>query len=264
MKKYFPIVRNTWDEVIAYRFNFFMWRVRTVLSLLTTYFLWLALIPSNSQLFGYSQSRMLTYILLSFFFNSLIIASRTQEIGENINSGNLSTFLIRPFNYFYYWAFRDIGDKTMNMFFAILEIKVIFFLLHPPIFLQIHIMFLLFTLLSVLIAIILNFLIGCILGMIGFWSPEVWAPRFIFYTLIVFFAGMLFPLDILPKAVFSFLQLLPFTYFLYFPLKIYLGQVTTQQMIFGFTVSVFWVFVFFWLLKTIWKRGLQEYAAYGR
>lgn len=264
MKKYWQVMRNTWEEITTYRINFIIWRVRVVLQILTLYFFWFSIVPQNSSLFGYSQQLMLTYILGVSILTSVVFSTRTQEIGENINNGDLSIFLIRPINYFFYWFWRDFGDKLMNVTFSVVELFLLFIFLHPPLFIQTNPVNLLLTLIAVLIAIFSYFLFGCLLGLIGFWSPEVWGPRFIFMVILSFFAGGYFPLDILPKALFYFLQILPFSYFLYFPLKIYLGQIPYSQIYFGFFVSIAWAGILFLLVKYVWKKGLKVYSAEGR
>lgn len=262
--KYWVIVKNTWDEMVMYRLNFTMWRIRTILQLLTIYFLWSSLIPEGGKLFGYTQSLMLTYILGTAFLSSIILSTRTHEIGENINTGNLSIFLIRPINYFSYWFSRDLGDKLMNISFSIFELSILFFILKPPIFIQTNPFFLLGTFIAIILAVFLYFFIGSSLGLIGFWSSEVWSIRFIFFILISFFAGGLFPLDILPPNIFQIAQFLPFTYLLYFPLKVYLGQLTPTEVFLGFSMAIFWIIGVYLILNYFWNRGLKIYTAYGR
>jgi len=264
MNKYLLVAKNTWYETVAYRFNFVMWRIRVIFQLLTVYFLWLAIIPGNGDFLGYTKPLMLTYILGTSLIASIALASRSYGIGDEINNGNLSNFLIKPINYFLYWFSKDMGDKAMNILFSVLELTILFLLLHPPIFIQTNIFIIFLALISSAIALILYFFFNILLGLIGFWSPDVWSPRFIFIILVNFFAGSLFPLDILPKSVFYFLQALPFTYVLYFPLKIYLGQLSQIEIYTGLFISTIWALIMYWLVRTIWVKGLAFYTAYGR
>lgn len=263
MKLYFQVAKNTWDEMMTYRFNFAMWRVRNVLQLLTIYYLWLAVTPHNGHIFGYSQSLILTYVLAASLVGSIVFSTRTQEMGENINLGELSQFLIRPFRYLGYWFARDIGDKLFNVSFALAELTIVYFILRPAIFIQKDIAMLFLSVLAICIAVVMNFFIGSLLGMIAFWSPEVWAPRFIFFTLVSFFAGGLFPLDILPLPLQRIFALLPFAYLQYFPVKIYLGGLTTTQLISGFAVAIVWSFLLYLLVSVVWKKGLRMYSSEG-
>lgn len=264
MKKYFLVIRNTWEEILTYRLNFTMWRVRTVLQLISLYFLWKAILPPGQQLGSYDQQTMLTYILGSQIVFSIVFSTRTHEIGENINNGDLSIFLVRPIKYFGYWIARDVGDKLMNILFSIVEIGILVFLLAPPLFIQTDPTMLFLTVCTVLLATILYFLISANLGLVGFWSPDVWAPRFVFFVAVSFFAGGLFPLDILPKPVFELFSLTPFPYVMYFPLKIYLGQLSMWEIYKGVGISLLWTILLVFILRFIFSKGLRLYTAVGR
>lgn len=263
MSKYLYVIKNTWDEILTYRLSFVLWRLRTIFQLLTIYFLWLTLIPKTEILFGYSQSLILTYVIGTAVISAIVFSTRTYEIGDNINSGNLSAMLTKPISYFGYWWSRDIGDKLINISFSIIELLILFLLLKPSLFIQTKPEYLLFTVMAVILAIVLHFFIGAILGMIGFWSPEVWAPRFIFFILVQFFSGVLFPLDIFPKTIFTIFQLLPFPYLMFFPLKIFLGQLSIGEISQGIAVTIVWIFLLWYSAKLIWQKGLKIYTAYG-
>ncbi len=264
MKKYLIVAKNTWDQTVTYRLNFVMWRVRVVLQILTIYFLWLAVLPKDVVIGAYDQPLILTYILGTSLITSFVMSSRSYEVGDEINEGNLSNFLIRPINYFLYQFARDMGDKAMNLVFCITELTIIFFILHPPLFIQNEPTYLLLSLLSALVALVMYFFINFLLGLIGFWSPEVWAPRFIFFILVTFFSGGLFPLDILPEHIFAIFKFLPFTYLLFFPLKIYLGQLSQVEILEGILISLIWTILLYFVMKFVWNRGLKIYTAYGK
>lgn len=264
MRKYFLVAKNTWDEILTYRLNFIMWRVRTIISLLAFYFLWLAVIPKGSVVFGYTSSTILTYILGTAIVSAFVLSARTYVIGEEINKGTLSNYLLKPINYFLYWLSKNFGDKAMNIMFSAVELSILYIILKPPIFIQENIIFLLLFIISIILAIFLHFLIDVLLGFIGFWSAEVWAPRFIFFASIGFFSGVYFPLDILPKGVFEVFSILPFSYLMYFPLKIYLGELSILKILEGFLITAVWIFILFLITKFVWKKGLQAYTAYGR
>lgn len=264
MKKYWIVIKNTWDEMLTYRLNFMMWRIRMVLHVIAMYFLWLAVLPQDGAIGGYSQTMMLTYILGTSLLGAIVLSSRSYSVGDEINSGDLSNYLIRPVNYFSYWFAKDLGDKAMNIVFSITELTILFFIIQPPVFLQTNIIYLLLFLLSILCAVVLYFFFNLLLGFIGFWSPEVWAPRFIFYVTVGFFAGGYFPLDILSGPVAIVFKTLPFSYLLYFPLKIYLGQLSIVEALQGLIIGFLWVVVLYICVQMIWKKGILLYTAQGR
>lgn len=264
MKLIMQIVKNTWEEYMMYRLSFVLWRVRSVMQLVVTYFLWWAIFSQHKELFGYTQSMMLTYILLGAIVRPFVMGTRTQEVGAMINDGSLSNYLVRPMHIFRFFFSRDIGDKTLNILFAVGEIAFLLFLLRPPIFLQMNALTLFFTAVSLVIGMMIFFYFSLLLSFLGFWSPDVWAPRFLSFVFAEFFTGMMFPLDILPAPLFFVSKLLPFSYFIYFPLKVYLGQLSTVSILTGMLAGLFWIGGMKALADRLWDKGLRVYAAEGR
>jgi ABC-2 type transport system permease protein len=195
---------------------------------------------------------------------SIVIATRTAEIGDQINNGTLSNFLIRPISYMKYWFARDLGDKAMNLVFSVVEITLLIIIFKPNLFIQNQPQYIAIAFVSALISMTMYFYFNYLLGLLGFWSNEIWGPRFIFWILLNFFAGSLFPLDILPNTIFNILKFLPFTYLLYFPLKIYLGQLETYAIIEGLIISILWTFILYFVVKLTWNKGLKVYGAEGK
>jgi ABC-2 type transport system permease protein len=263
MGKYFQVTKSTIDEITTYRFNFAMWRFRNVLQLLTIYYLWITVTPNDGQLFGYTQPAILTYILGTAFIGSLVFSTRTHEIGDHINNGDLSMFLTKPWSYFGYWFARDIGDKAFNIGFAIVELFILYMILKPALLLQSDTNLIFLTIISMILAILINFFIGCLLGMVGFWSPDIWAPRFIFYILVGFLSGGVFPLDIFPNWLQLIFQYSPFTYMIYFPMKVYLNAFSQSQLVLGFLIAAFWTGALYAATNLIWRRGLKSYSGHG-
>lgn len=264
MKQYLQIIKGTWQEILEYRLNFLMWRFRFVLQRLVIYFLWWALFAQRSEIFGYSEASALTYILLGGIIVTFVTGTRTMEVGNLIYTGGIAHYLVRPLSLFRVFAARDIADKLLNLVCGIIEVIILVLLLHPPMMLQTDLFILASTLLSVAIGTVIYFFFSLLLGLYAFWYPEVWAPRFLSFVIMEFFTGALFPLDILPGFVGALARLLPFSYFLYFPVKLYLGQIPADGLLQGFSVGLFWMIALYWLTKIVWRKGLRVYTAEGK
>ncbi|MEK7605166.1 MAG: ABC-2 family transporter protein [Patescibacteria group bacterium] len=263
MRKYWQITKNTWDEALTYRTSFVVYRVRELLQLLASYFLWLFIVPANSSFLGYTQPLILTYIIGSAFVSDIVFATRTTAIASEINEGVLTNFLVRPMHYLKYYFARDIGDKAMNIAFSIVELTLVIIIFHVPFFIQQNIFVIVLFFLITFLALVLNFFISVLISLIGFWSNEGWGPRFIFYSVIGFLSGGMFPLDILPKPIFTLLQFLPFSYLTYFPMKVYLGQSTFMSTVQGIGMLILWISIMSFITLKVWKIGLKAYTAQG-
>lgn len=268
MKKYWQVIKTTCQEYSVYRLNFLVWRLRSFISFATVYFFWWAVFAGGGEVFGWQRTQILTYILGVALIRSIVLSSRTIDVGGEINQGNLTNYLLKPLNFLAYWFSRDVADKLLNILFTIFELSIFFLILKPQFFVQTDFGVLLVFLLSVFLSTILYFYLNLFLGLIAFWTPESWSgwwgPRFIFSIILEFFSGAIFPLNILPKPVFNLVQLTPFPYLIYFPLKIYLGQVSSGQILVGFVICLFWVGVWYLIVDNTWKAGLRVYAAEGR
>lgn len=249
---------------MSYRLNFVLWRVRQVLQILVVYFLWWAIYSQRTMFAGYTEAAMLTYILLSSIVRTIVLGTTTMGIGDIINQGNLSNHLVRPFSFFSYYIARDIGDKLLNFAFSVVEVTILFLLLRPPLYIQTQPVFILAAVVAVLLGAVLYFLFSMVLGFVGFWTPDVWAPRFLSFVIMEFFAGGVFPLDILPKALLIASKSMPFYYFIYFPISVYLGKTTGIELVYGFGVAIAWIVGFGWLTRFMWRKGLKVYTAEGR
>jgi len=264
MKKYLLVTNLSLQEYFVYRLNFILWRVRVVVSILISYFLWSTVYQNTKVIFGYGQSQMLTYILLTIFINGIVLSTQTSRVAEEINRGSLSNFLVRPIDYFSYNLSRDMADKIVNTFFSVFEFIILLVILNPPVVLQTNVYLLLLFALTAILAGILYFEISMLLSFIGFWSHETWAPRFLFFIIVAFLAGNYFPLDIVPPSIFKILEILPFTYLVFFPLKIYLGNVSTFFIIKGIITTGIWIVLLYLIMKWVWIRGLKTYTAVGQ
>ena len=265
MRKYLQLAKITFEEYFVYRLNFLLWRFRAVVQLLVLYFLWQAAVPEGVTIFGYDQAKILTYILGTSIIRSFVISSRSVDVAGQIASGDLANFLLKPLSYLKYWFAKDVTDKILNLVFSTVEVTLIIFLLKPPIILQSNFLFLLLTLVAIIIGILLYFFLSFLLSLMAFWTPEnPWPMRFLFLIFLEFFAGGLFPLDILPKTLFQALNFLPFPYLLFFPLNVYLGKLTMAEIFLGLGVSLLWLVVIYQAVRFTFRAGLRIYSAWGR
>lgn len=263
MYKYLTIARVYLAEYLVYRLSFVLWRFRVVLSLLLTYFLWTSVYSARLKVFGYSETQILTYILLIYIIGDLVYSSRIADLSSQIRNGGIINYLLKPFSFFGTMFTREGVDKGLNLAFSFLEVGILVFLLKPSLFLQTD----LFTWLLVLVAIgtgmVISFFISFAIALIAFWSTEVWAPRFVFNILITVLAGSYFPLDILPHPFYTVLLLTPFPYFAYLPAKIYLEGASLNVLLLT-GVGIIWAGLSYLFAKSLWRRGIREFSFFGR
>ena len=266
LRKYKQILQISWQNGFVYRLNFIMWRVRNTLQLIAIYFLWFAIMSFNSEAFYYSPQQMLTYILGTSLMRAIVFGQRSIDAQGEISSGDLNNYLVKPLDYFRYWFTRDISDKLLNIIFSTVEISLLILWLKPQLFFQTNPLNITSFLLAAFLAMLMYFYFSFIISMTTFWIPEGngWPQRFFVFVTLEFFSGGLFPLDILPKPIYSVLRILPSAHFLNTPLQIYLGRLTSIEIVISLFSMTIWIIIFNRLTHLVFSKGLKIYGAYGR
>ncbi|OGD85875.1 hypothetical protein A2Z23_00870 [Candidatus Curtissbacteria bacterium RBG_16_39_7] len=264
MRKYAAVFRTSLANILEYRANFLVGRIRNLIVLLTLYFLWTAVIPGQGSIFGYQKAQILTYILGIHFLRSIVLTTSTYNVAAEITQGGkFFSYLLRPVSYAKYWFSVDLAYKTVEVIASSIEIAFIVWIFKIPLFFQTNPLFLFFALISIFLAIILNFYLGYLVALIAFWTPQAWGPRFLFDLLLSFFAGAFFPLDVFPEKAQLIFSSLPFPYLLFFPLKIYLGRIDPIGIFVGIAVSLGWILAAYFAIRYIWQKGLRIYEGGG-
>lgn len=263
ISKYLAIFNISWQNMLVYRLNFSLWRLRSVLQLLLVYFVWWSVFQNQSEVFGYTQTTIITYIMIAALVRSIVLSSRIMDIGGHINEGGIVNFLIKPIDFIGFYFARDLADKLLNISFVVVELAIIIQLLKPNIIVQTDLSILVLFISSILLAIILYFSLSFIFGLLAFWLENIWGIYFLFFMFIEGFGGGLFPIDILPGALAKILLLTPFPYLLYFPAKVYLGTLAAEQILQGFLILIFWVLASWLLMRKVLDAGLKTYTAVG-
>lgn len=265
MRKFWHIFRLSLMEYFIYRVNFFIWRFRSIASFLTLIFFWQAVYGVKNNVFGYTEAQMLTYIVGIAVLRAVILEGRVADLAGLIKDGGIiNKFLLRPWDVIKVWFVRDLASKTLNLVLVTVEVFFIIRILDFSFYIPKNIIYFVLFLISTLLSLPLYFLLDYMLSIIAFWVDNVWAPRWLFGVIFLqFLSGRFFPLDVLPNFIFNLIQLTPFPYLIYFPLKIYLEQVSLLQAGKIIALLILWLVVIYFATRKLWREGLKQYTAYG-
>ncbi|MFZ5365984.1 MAG: ABC transporter permease [Patescibacteria group bacterium] len=264
MRKYFYLVKITFQEYFVYRLNFILWRFRSFVFFLTLLFFWLAIYGNRSEFLGYQKAQMLAYVVGIAFLRSIVLASRSVDLTGQIRTGELTRIVLAPIDIFCYWLTRDFPDKLLNIFFTAIEIGIVLRVFGVPFYLPQSLISFLGFLFILGMAVLLYFFLSMALAITAFWTEEIWATRWLFGVIFLeFFAGAFFPIDVLPSWLAKIIYLTPFPYLVFFPLKIWLEQMSTMMVAKSIFICLLWLIFFYWLAKFLWQKGAKNYGAYG-
>ena len=263
--KYLAIMKASWKQCINYKINLLISFFSGSIPLIAGYYLWLAIYSTEDSTISlyYSLPKMLTYIFGAFLLNQLITPFGIEwQIASDISEGKLSRHLLYPFNYIDFCLSKLTAEKLLMCF---LRLPIIFLLLY---FFSNHLLFSLdtftyFFILSSVLAYILYSLLSISIGFAAFWFIDVTGFFYIGNTIITLFAGILLPLDLFPKTIFGILKYTPFYYIIYFPLKIFIQEVSISEIFCGYLVQIFWILILYISTNKLFKSGLKKYESFG-
>ena len=165
---------------------------------------------------GYTISQMIWY----FAFAEAIVLSAPRlanRIDQEVKSGDLAYRLNKPYNYVLYLAADYLGERLVRFALCLLIGTSLCVLLVGP--LGFSLAGVLATLLLVLGAWALDFLVVCALGLLAFWVEDTFAFILIYSRLLLLLGGTMVPLQIFPDWIRQIAEWLPFSYIVYGPAR---------------------------------------------
>lgn len=261
--KYLQIAKNTLQVYFAYRASFIFWRLQLIISFVIYYSLWHAVGQGKANLGSYSIPELYSYFVFGYIIRTLVFSTITADIGGDIQNGHLSTLLLKPISIIKYYFARDVVDKLFNLFFMVFEFSLIILIYRPPLVWPDLAHFIVF-LVSLLLSIITFFFYSLVVSFITFWADNAWSSRFLFGVVFVnLFSGQYIPLDFLPTWISRILDYTPFPYLYFYPLKIWLGQLTTSASLERLLPGALTMLFVYFLSRVLWLAGKQKYQSYG-
>jgi ABC-2 type transport system permease protein len=265
LAKYWYVVNIGLQNTFVYRWNFLLRILFGMIPLMGTFFLWGAVFHGSSQqMAGYGFREMISYFLVLVLLDSL--ASPTEDdfqIAGEIRDGLINQFLLKPIDYLGYrfslfWSYRFIYTTT-----TIVPVLLVFVFMRDYLVVSGSVESWILASIAVLGSATLQFLMAYCTALLAFWILDVAAPIFIFYSFEYLAGGHVFPLDLLPKKIYQIAMWTPFPYEYWFPLGVFLGRLSPNEVAMGFARQFFWIAMFFVIGRWIWNRGIRHYTAVG-
>ncbi|MFI7237734.1 ABC transporter permease [Streptomyces cyaneofuscatus] len=112
-------------------------------------------------------------------------------------------------------------------------------------------------------ALLVNQLLGLLLGMVSFWTLEVSGALMAYRFVAQFFSGALVPLWFMPGPVRAAAEWLPFQATAYTPAAVYLGQVEGAGIAAALGVQLAWIAALGALAAFVWSRARHRVMSQG-
>jgi ABC-2 type transport system permease protein len=263
--KYRAIFSIGLQNTFVYRWNFLLRSLFALVPLFGTVFVWKSIYADTTgEIAGYSFGEMVFYFLIVLLVDNLITPTEDEwQIAAEIREGQLSSFLLKPFDFLAYRSCIFVGSRLLYTAVTLLPVLAVFWWFRQYLQWPSQASTWGLFLLSLVMAGAIQFLIAYALAMLAFWILEISTVVFILYSFEYFLSGKLFPLDTVPGVAGTILRLLPFPYEVYFPVAILMGKVQDSRLWEGLAIQALWVVLTFLLASGLWRSGVRRYEAVG-
>ena len=265
MSKYWLLFKQQLEYMLAYRATGLIWFLADTTSHLVFILFWLAAFQGKSAIAGFSLREMILYYLGAMFVSAIITPHPQHWLADTIKNGQFSAyFLLRPLSV--------LGDRLVSQ----IAWRLFRFVIMIPTLLLLWLFLsgfisgfsvsgqqLLWLSLSLALAFLGQMLLKTCLGLAAIWFEEIgWLTAF-WDLLMALLGGWFFPITLLPQAMQVASLWLPFRYWFYFPLSIFLGKLSSAEVFQGLIIQLFWLVVAVLIYRVVLKRGIRAYSAYG-
>ncbi|MFE7061310.1 ABC transporter permease [Sutcliffiella sp. NPDC057660] len=262
MSKYWELLKSQIKIETAYIAWYWADVVSTLLRLSIMYFFWLAVYQNRTEISAISFDSMITYVVIAMMLESYVSGAGDQ-LARNIKNGDIALELLKPYDYLTKLIFMDFGSKansfvrtTIPMFI----VAMVFIGIQAPLSWQSFLLFLP----SMIIGVLIGTQLDLIIGVLAFWTVNVWGLRVLREAVIKFFSGALIPLTLFPDWFQQVSSFLPFQAMIFVPVAIYTGQIPFgTEALMAVATQFFWLVALFFLVRIVWSQAVKKVTVFG-
>lgn len=266
MSAYLSIYKGYFKTSLAVQFQYraamFIWLIGGIVEPLMYMVVWSTVARQQGGSVGsFTAGDFAAYYIMMMLVNHVTFSWIMWEYDYRIRTGEFSTVLLKPIHPIHSDIADNLGYKVLTLMVYLPAVALLVWFFQPT---WNFVGWALVAALPVLIgAFVMRFFLEWSLAMSAFWTTRVGAVNQVYFVLLLFFSGRLAPLELFPQPVQTLAAILPFRWFLAFPVELLLGRLSVQDVFSGIGVQLAWILIGFVLLRTIYRAGIRRYAAFG-
>lgn len=264
--RYVRIFLLHFQDAFQNRGRSFVWFLLSLINPLMVLLFWRGAFQSGgSPLSGWTYESITGYYLLLVIAGSFLQVHIEEDIARrDIQSGFLSSYLVRPLPYVVRKFFEELPWRIIQGSFGIVVFFVFSFVLKGG-FVFVHdAVSIAASTLIVLLAFFVSFLFKMILGISALWVTEYSGLQELVGVIDIIFAGFIMPLALFPSLIRTISYILPFSYMIYFPIVSFLGKLTPQETLETIGIQLVWILIFWIIYQRLWKMGIKKFTGIGQ
>ena len=264
LKKNISLTRAGIMESLQFRLGTVVMVIGNLLYLIVVYFLWKAIYASagTDVVNGMTFTDTLIYLVLATALFGFMEMYTVWEIGRNIQSGKIVLDLLKPMEYrrYLFWSYS--GTFVTQFFFTFLPTFIIVGIVtHGAVPLGIN---LLYFVISVVIAVSINYSIDFFVGTICLFTESIWGINIMKQVIVLLLSGATIPIAFFPEPLKTIIYYLPFQSIYDAPLTLLLDENPNPETVLTILgTQLIWCVVMTVLSKLFWKVSLRQITVNG-
>lgn len=253
MNKYHEFILLGFKKILIYKWLILILILKNFIYIFLQYSLWLA-IKNNSSM-NINIQNILAYFLIIRGLNSINF-NVSQSMSYDVKQGNIINILCKPIEIHKYYFFDILGNtlaKVMTILFF--NFLIAFIILKIT-----NIVFIIQTILLIILAYILNFVLELILGTFSFFTQSIWGIDSLKDILLLILSGAFFPIYYYPKWLLKFIDYTPFSYVYG---KVAEFAIQKQNFLYIASMQILFIVVLYFVYKFLLKICLNKLSING-
>ena len=262
MRKYLYIFKSELISNLQYISNILIGSIGYIIHIFIFMNLWLYLYQDESSLInGYSLNQMIWYVIVTEIIWSAVGSRKLcKKISDDVKNGNIAYNLNKPYDYIGYALFNHLGQAIIKLFIFIL-IGTSLGLLFLNSFPNISFISIVVSLISIILAIVINSLIVIAIGLFSF-KLEDSSPFHWLYSKMILVLGTLFPIEFFPKIMQPFVKFSPVFVVSYGPAKLFV-DFSYQKTLEVLLIQLVYVVIAYIFCFLIYRKGVKNLNVNG-
>ncbi len=252
-----------WAEQWQYRANLLMYLLYWLVSPIIYLAVWTSIANVKGSVNGFTANDFVTYYMVLLICDQITSNIVIHTFAYKIQDGSLSGELIKPIHpLLTNGLINNIAFKALTIM-GLFPIWVILFFLFKPDFSGVSFSGILLAIPAMILGFFIGYLLSAAITSLAFWTTRVYSIHEFYFAIILLFSGQFVPLPLMPKVIQDIAQYLPFQLFMYYPIQLILGKLSTDQIIQGYVMAGVWLVISILFFKWVWREGVKRYSAVG-
>lgn len=252
-----------WAEQWQYRANLLMYLLYWLVSPIIYLAVWTSIASVKGEVNGFTANDFVTYYMVLLICDQITSNIIIHTFAYKIQDGSLSGELVKPIHPMLTNALvNNIAFKMLTIM-GLIPIWIILFFLFKPDFSGVTLFGVLLSIPAMVLGFVIGYLLSAAITSLAFWTTRVYSIHEFYFAIILLFSGQFVPLPLMPKVIQDIAQFLPFQLFMYYPIQLILGRLSTEQIIQGYVMAGVWLVISILFFNWVWREGVKRFSAVG-